>query len=121
MLNEKRLYIIVSDYPYGNGEPFLEDELIALAKQFEKVCLIITNPIHLNDLTHKFLVPENVELKFYIPKNNLTAKLKAVWFAFSKRQFRKSQRKISNQKMDFFLVCNLKKSHFRKLDFPSSW
>ena len=83
MLNEKRLYIIVSDYPYGNGEPFLEDELIALAKQFEKVCLIITNPIHLNDLTHKFLVPSNVELKFYIPENNFVSRLRALWFALS--------------------------------------
>ena len=82
MLNEKRLYIVVSDYPYGNGEPFLEDELIALSKKFEKIYLIITNPVHLHDLTHKFLVPENVELKFYIPNNNFLSKLQALKFAF---------------------------------------
>ncbi len=84
MLSEKKLYIIVSDYPYGNGEPFLEDELNALSKRFEKICLIITNPVHLHDLTHKFFVPENVELKFYIPENNFAAKLKALWFVFTK-------------------------------------
>ncbi len=108
MLNEKRLYIIVSDYPYGNGEPFLEDELIALAKQFEKVCLIITNPIHLNDLTHKFLVPENVELKFYIPKNNLTAKLKAVWFAFSKKVVSEELEIIKKIYKLKFSVCSIR-------------
>src|SRR3990172_411445 len=83
MLKEKKLYIVVSDYPYGNGEPFLEDELNALAKSFDKVCLIITNPIHLNDLTHKFSIPENVELKFYIPENNFYSKLQALKFVFS--------------------------------------
>jgi len=83
MLKEKKLYIIVSDYPYGNGEPFLEDELNVLAKTFDKVCLIITNPIHLNDLTHKFSIPGNVELKFYIPDNSLSSKWKALKFVFS--------------------------------------
>jgi N-acetyl sugar amidotransferase len=83
MLNEKRLYVIVSDYPYGNGEPFLEDELVALAKEFDKVFLIITNPVHLHDLSHKFSVPVNVEIKFYIPKNNLATRLRGLWFSLS--------------------------------------
>ncbi len=83
MLNEKRLYIVVSDYPYGNGEPFLEDELIALSKQFNKIYLIITNSIHLHDLSHKFIVPANVEIKFYIPENNFISRVKGLWFAFS--------------------------------------
>lgn len=79
MLNEKRLYLIVSDYPYGNGEPFLEDELNALSKNFGKITLIITNPINLQDLTHKFSVPDNIELKFYIPKKSFSNKLKALF------------------------------------------
>lgn len=83
MLNEKRLYIIVSDYPYGNGEPFLEDELVALAKRFEKITLIITNPVHLNDLSHKFAVPQNVELKFYVTQNNFKTRFQALWFALT--------------------------------------
>ena len=83
MLNEKRLYLIVSDYPYGNGEPFLEDELIALSKRFDKVYLIVTNSLHINNLEHKFSVPENVELKFYIPENNFLTRLRGLWFSFS--------------------------------------
>ncbi|MGE0637171.1 MAG: N-acetyl sugar amidotransferase [Bacteroidia bacterium] len=83
MLNEKRLYIIVSDYPYGNGEPFLEDELIALAKRFEKVTLIITSQVHIQNQSPKFPVPENVEFQFYSSENNLKAKLKAIRFSLS--------------------------------------
>lgn len=83
MLNEKRLYIIVSDYPYGNGEPFLEDELIALAKQFDKITLIITNSVNVNERTPKFSIPENVEFQYYISENNLKARIKALYFAIS--------------------------------------
>lgn len=83
MLNEKRLYIIVSDYPYGNGEPFLEDELVALAKRFEKITLIITNPVHIQDRSPKFSVPKNVEFQFYNSENNLRAKLRAIRFSLS--------------------------------------
>ncbi len=83
MRKENVLYIVVNDYPYGNGEPFLEDELVALAKKFEKVSLVITNSNHLHDPFHKFPVPDNVELKFYIPKNNLLIRIRGIWFAFA--------------------------------------
>ncbi len=86
MLNEKKLFIVVSDYPYGNGEPFLEDELVQLSKRFDKICLIITNPNHLQDLTHKFSVPQNVELKFFIPKNTFISRLTLLFFIFFKPQ-----------------------------------
>ena len=46
MINSNRsfLYLIVSDYPYGFGEPFLEDELAVIASSFEKIYLIIPEP-----------------------------------------------------------------------------
>ena len=85
MPDKKRLYIVVSDYPYGNGEPFLEDELIALSKEFERVTLVITNPEHLNDIAFKFPVPENVVLNFYVPESNLRNRLRGLWFAFTEK------------------------------------
>ncbi len=81
MLNEKRLYIIVSDYPYGNGEPFLEDELIALSKRFDKITLIVTNPVSVNERTPKFPIPENIEFQYYVSENNLKSRIKALRFA----------------------------------------
>ena len=83
MLNEKRLYVIVSDYPYGNGEPFLEDELVALANRFEKITLILTSPVHINDRSPKFFVPDNVEFQFFNSQNNLRAKFRAISFSLS--------------------------------------
>lgn len=80
MLNEKRIYIIVSDYPYGNGEPFLEDELHALAKKFDKISLIITSNGQFNNSSYKFPVPENMELMFYFQNDSLITRLKALWF-----------------------------------------
>lgn len=83
MLNEKRLYIVVSDYPYGNGEPFLEDELIALSKRFEKITLIVTNPVSLSDRIPKFPIPENIEFQYYLSDNNLKSRIKALYFAIT--------------------------------------
>ncbi|MCG3166879.1 MAG: Glycosyltransferase Gtf1 [Bacteroidia bacterium] len=87
MLKEKRLYIIVSDYPFGNGEPFLEDELSALSKRFEKITLIITSPIPTKENDQKFSVPENVEFLFYNSKNTLKSKLRAIHFSLTNAIF----------------------------------
>ena len=35
------LYLIVSNYPFGFGDTFLQDELKIIAKQFEKIYLIL--------------------------------------------------------------------------------
>lgn len=96
MLNEKRLYIIVSDYPYGNGEPFLEDELIALSKKFEKITLIITNPVGLNERTAKFPIPENIAFEYYVSENNLKSRIKALNFAITNPLIRDEIRILKN-------------------------
>lgn len=83
MRQENVLYIVVNDYPYGYGEPFIEEELNELSKKFNKICLIITDKINLNNLTQKFNIPENIELKFYIPENNFRSKLNIIKFILS--------------------------------------
>lgn len=63
MLGKRQiLYIIVSDYPYGFGEPFLEDELAYISDKFTKVYIVIPES-HRIDKSHvKFKVPANAEI-----------------------------------------------------------
>jgi colanic acid/amylovoran biosynthesis glycosyltransferase len=56
------LYLIVSDYPYGFGEPFLEDELSVVAAAFQKIYIILPYPIKANKLQPKFHIPANAEV-----------------------------------------------------------
>ncbi|MCX7767889.1 MAG: N-acetyl sugar amidotransferase [Flavobacteriales bacterium] len=62
----KILFLTVSDFPYGFGEPFLESELPFLCKHFDQVHIIITQyseknyPNH-NDIIFQF--PENCILQ----------------------------------------------------------
>ncbi len=83
MRNEKQLYIIVEDYPYGNGEPFIEDELKELANNFETITVIISNPKSLHDKIFKYYVPSNVKIIVYSPINDLSSKLSALKYIFS--------------------------------------
>ena len=54
------LIIFVSDYPYGPGEPFLEEELRVLSKEYEKIYLVnFTDSIIKNPLPYEFYVPQN--------------------------------------------------------------
>ena len=60
--NRSFLYLIVSDYPYGFGEPFLEDELAVIASHFEKIYLIIPEPFKADKTQVKFHIPPNAEI-----------------------------------------------------------
>ena len=57
------LVIFVSDYPYGPGEPFLEEELRIISKDFSKIYIV---NFHLNNNNnnkpYEFYVPENTEV-----------------------------------------------------------
>lgn len=56
------LYLVVTDYPYGVGEPFLEDELFVISAMFEEVYLIIPQ-IQLVDVSQiRYKLPENCRL-----------------------------------------------------------
>lgn len=77
------LYIIVSDYPYGFGEPFLEDELAYISDKFTKVYIVIPEA-QIIDKTHKkFKVPSNAEILEFGLSISATDKLKSAikWFS----------------------------------------
>lgn len=60
--NRKYLYLIVTDYPYGIGEPFLETELFIIAEHFKKVYVIIPESHRVDHSTTRFKLPSNAEL-----------------------------------------------------------
>ncbi len=109
MKNGKRsfLYLIVSDYPYGFGEPFLEDELAVIASSFEKIYLIIPEPFKANKTQVKFHIPTNAEIvEFQIQESGLNKLMAAsAWFSSSWRLERKFIKNVYKQK---FNVLHLK-------------
>ena len=60
--NRKYLYLIVTDYPYGIGEPFLETELFIIAEHFKKVYLILPESHRVDHSITRFKLPSNAEL-----------------------------------------------------------
>jgi glycosyltransferase involved in cell wall biosynthesis len=54
----KTLYLLTAEFPFGNGETFIENEIQFLAKSFNKVVIIAGESSH----THR-PVPKNVEIK----------------------------------------------------------
>lgn len=61
-MQRKYLYALVTDYPYGIGEPFFEDELFILSELFEKIYVIIPQ-IQLADTSRtRFRLPANAQL-----------------------------------------------------------
>lgn len=58
----KTLFLIVSDYPFGIGEPFLDSELKYIAGKFNKIYFIITNPDINSKTEKKYFIPENSEI-----------------------------------------------------------
>lgn len=59
MASRKNLVILVTDYPYGTGEPFLEDEIKILESNFEKIYLLHTG----------FKQRKGSDFELYTPKN----------------------------------------------------
>ena len=62
----KNLVIFASNYPYGEGEPFLEAELKVLADKFEKIYII--NSIESTGKEEIYFVPKNAQLLSIIPQ-----------------------------------------------------
>ena len=58
----KTLVIIVTDYPFGMGEPYLEDELRILETAFSKIYLLQSLSIDKKKNVYNFYVPENAEV-----------------------------------------------------------
>jgi glycosyltransferase involved in cell wall biosynthesis len=76
--NLKDLFIVVSDYPFGIGEPFLETELIILSTHFKVIYLIIPETKKVNFSITRFELPENCKLIKLNSSLKLKFKLKAI-------------------------------------------
>jgi len=65
------LYIVVSSYPYGHAEPFLETELRHIHKQFDKIYILIPDFGKLKNPISRFWMPENaILIKLFRIKNS---------------------------------------------------
>jgi N-acetyl sugar amidotransferase len=95
------LVIFVSDYPYGPGEPFLEEELRIISKDFNKIYLV---NFHLNNNNNN-----NKPYEFYVPEN---AK---VISAYKGKRFRNLKSFISFAPIFEIFLAVVK--HKRKLSF----
>jgi colanic acid/amylovoran biosynthesis glycosyltransferase len=82
------LYVLVTDYPYGIGEPFLEAELLETSNHFEHIYLVIPE-FHLIDQSRvRYSLPSNTFLVPLQVKVKINHKLKAIfqWFKQSTRK-----------------------------------
>ena len=57
--NDKILYLLTSEFPFGNGEAFIGNEIHFLSKEFNKVVIICG----VRDTSSHRFIPENVEIK----------------------------------------------------------
>ncbi len=79
MINRKNLVILVADYPYGTGEPFLEDEIKVLEKDFEKIFLLHTSLKEIRNTEFELYKPENVQI-YSLYKNDITINISNKFF-----------------------------------------
>lgn len=81
---DRNLFLIVTDYPFGIGEPFLEDEIVLLSKHFEKIYLVIPEVNSINKSLKRFVVPDNCELIELNVSNKLRFKFLSLFGILSK-------------------------------------
>lgn len=60
LMSSKVLNIFTIDFPYGNGEPFLKNEIDILSQKFET---IFVYPMNFRDTTIKYELPGNIIIK----------------------------------------------------------
>lgn len=60
--NRKYLYLVVTDYPFGIGEPFLETELFVVAQHFKGIYIIIPESHRVDRSIQRYKLPRNTEL-----------------------------------------------------------
>lgn len=74
---EKVLGIVVTNYPYGFGEPFLKDEIDVLSKNFDRIIIIIpSNSQGIFQSEQLFELPPNV---FILPIFTRYTLLNKIW------------------------------------------
>ncbi len=79
-MENKTLNIFTIDFPYGNGEPFLKNEIDILAKKFDRIYIF---PMNFNNTIIKYELPENITIKhqnIFYPYNRLSILCKNIFF-----------------------------------------
>jgi glycosyltransferase involved in cell wall biosynthesis len=103
------LYLIVTHYPYGFAEPFLQDELKIIAKHFEKIYFILPERNANSEKSLLSFVPDNAQIIEFNIAPTGPQKLSTIFNWFSKawtleRAFIKSN---YGQKNDLFHLKTL--------------
>ena len=78
--DDKILYLLTSEFPFGNGEAFIGNEIHFLSNEFNKVVIICGVS---DSYSHRF-VPDNVEIKPVI--YDYTFSLKEIIFSIKLRE-----------------------------------
>lgn len=79
-MRSNHLILFTASFPFGKGEPFLETEILYLAKTFEKVT-IVSQAI---SKTNQRVVPENVEVRNVKVKLSKSERILSLAGRFSK-------------------------------------
>ncbi|MDG1330758.1 MAG: glycosyltransferase [Crocinitomicaceae bacterium] len=78
-MKQKKLILLTSEFPYGNGETFLETEIEFLAKEFNEVIIFSSA----RSTEKKRSLPENVTSQLFSTQLSTFDKVKALFTAFS--------------------------------------
>jgi glycosyltransferase involved in cell wall biosynthesis len=112
----KKLFILATNYPYGYGEHFLENELLQLAPHFERVYVIATDQRYIGSIIMVAYVPDNVTILEYKEQETKFDKFFSLRFLFSKDFFHDVLffKKISFQFLKIFAVEKLRTKKLSK-------
>lgn len=124
------LYLFSADYPYGNGETFLEDEIRIAESFFSKIVFISTNREKCNTVRY---VPKNaVVVKCRERRIEFWPLLKAVlrmlmpqtWkekaFAYNILGYAKQKISVNKATLINYYISNVLERTIRKLDVPEN-
>lgn len=98
------LYLIVTDYPFGIGEPFLETELFSIAGSFRHIYLVMPESHRVDHSRTRFGLPANVSLIELQTKAGNKEKVRAAlkWFSPAFRKERQHIKGPYKQKLSVF-------------------
>lgn len=106
----RTLIILVTNFPYGYGEQFIENELYALAKEFTNIYIVATDQRCLGNKIQIASISENVQVIEYVEEIRNKDKILAIQYLFSQAFFDdvRTFKKISISSIKIFLMEFLK-------------
>ena len=85
---EKILLIVATNFPYINGEPYLEDELKIISKKIPKIIIALPEGFKNKNLQLQNNVPPNTEVKLFDSVLKGNEKIKALLSLFNFKVFK---------------------------------